>query len=802
MSEQEILDILGFCPKDSKGNSLVMFTTNIMEHNGMIFNVHNFKVCVCDKDGIVVKDKRQAYFLTDDQTYQTHPEIHKLIPRGLSVLRIVDKKTNHVVMRKITQGFFKFSALSSIDEDDEVNCDFMDKTEIKNCDQVLVTEKANGKLFLLSAFELNGENYFVGGSKNNHVVVPVDNAESYKGLNEHFSLVRDMFSVWLNVFFSLQSEQQAGILNKLKNNTFSGEFEDGKHMIPVDQKQIRWFGMMENAETEFVNTDIIKCLEWFTSQNLLTISYVLKPGPDFWENYNDGRLQRNSEGYVRHFLKDNNSIGIEKFKTYWYIVIRMLRQIILRTHSSIQAKEQVHLTLIKRNQLLQFNRAQFNFAKGFCGEFVDWFYNNGFDRKEVGHDETCSGMGNVWKRFITETGTNDDFNNIPVSAEAECVMKDKLLVIVQGVPGLGKNSIGEKVASMNPKWKSIDQDSFKGKKSGEMCFRAFKKLLTTDGVDVILLLRNNSNMSQYGKYALFAKENQWKTLALYPNEILTRQTDLILVCMNTVLGRVNHVFDKLERNLRVKLVLAFYSQFEKPSPGDLIDFVDEILWLNSSELPPTINREYLWNWYKSMKATRDVFSSSDKNFDELKDQLQLDEFSHPDFRLGKSVVEQAFTEKIIHYLTAPVESKVMIPEPNFVSIKLDDNTKQILTQLIIDMGGCDTEGKTKYLDHLTLMHSLDKRNDEKLWEKVKNLSGESIVVTVNKIYIGEGIVLGADLMYKGNDASNFIYSKVPHITSFLPKSMKPYQSINFIKENKYERIVDVEYEFEGVVYLN
>ena len=802
MSEQEIFDILGFCPKDSQNNSLVSFTTNIFEYDGMIFNIYNFKVCVCDKDGIVVKDKRQAYFLTDDQTYQTHPEIHKLIPRGLSVLKIINKETNNVVLVKITQGFFKFSALSSIDEDDEVNCDFMDKTEIKNCDQVLITEKANGKLFLLSSFEVNNKKYFVGGSKNNHVVIPVDNKETYKCLDEHFSLVRDMFSVWSEAFYQLSPTKQTFILTKLQQNTFSGEFEDGKHMIPVDHKQIRWFGMMENTETEFINTDIVKCLEWFTENNLSTIQYSLKPCEEFWENYNDGRLQINSEGSVRHFLKDNNSVGIEKFKTYWYIVIRMLRQIIMRCKSISQCKEQVHLTLIKRNQLLQFNRIQFNFAKGLCGAFIDWFYSKGFENKEVGHDEMCMGMGNAWKQFITETGTNDDFNNIPVNEEEQFMMKDKLLVIVQGVPGLGKNSIGEEVAKKNTKWTSIDQDSFKGKKSGEMCFKHFKKILTGNEFDVILLLRNNSNMSHYGKYALFAKENLWKTVALYPNEIITRPTELILICMATVINRMNHVFDKLDNSLRVKLVLAFYSQFNKPVQNDIIDFVDDTKWLNANTLPSEINQDYLWEWYKNIKASRDAFSTKDKNFKELADNLLVDTLDHVQYRLPKQEIEADFIQKINKYLVMNIDTKVLIPEPTFVSVKIDNETKQILSQLIMNNEECDITDKTQFIDHLTLMHSLDKRNDEKLWEIVKNLSGESVIVTVNKLYIGTGIVFGADLMYKGNKANNLIYTKVPHITSYLPKGMKPYQSVNFIKEEKYEKIINVNYEFEGVIYLN
>ena len=209
-----------------------------------------------------------------------------------------------------------------------------------------------------------------------------------------------------------------------------------------------------------------------------------------------------------------------------------------------------------------------------CIAFIDWFYDKNLDRKDVGIDETCSGMGNVWQQFITETGTNDNFGNIVVSEDECSVSKDKLLVIIQGIPGLGKNTIGEKVASGNKNWISIDQDSFKGKKAGELCLKFFKDALKKDKYDVVLLLRNNSNMSHYGKYALFAKEMYWKTLVLYPTEIISKPNDLILVCMDTVVHRLKHVFDKLDKNKRMALVIAFYSQFEKAVANDLVDFVD------------------------------------------------------------------------------------------------------------------------------------------------------------------------------------------------------------------------------------
>ena len=800
MSEHEIVDILGFCPKDSDGNPLIMFSTNNFEGTDFNFSVYNFKVRVCDKNGLVVQNKKQAHYLTDDQTYQTHPEIHKLIPRGLSVLYVKDKKDNSLVFKKTTQGFFKFSALSSIDEDDEVNCDFMDKTEIKNCDQVLITEKANGKLFLLSSFKINDKYYFVGGSKNNHVIVPV-NELGYEQLDTYYSLVRDMFSVWLKEFYGLSLQSRNEILAKLETNTFSGEFEDGKHLVPVEKKQIRWFGMMPNITTEFVNTDILKCLNWFSSKGLLTIQYSMKTNEEFWQNYSDGRTQRNSEGSVRHFLKNGNSIGIEKFKTYWYIVIRMLRQIMMRCKTVTQSKEQVHLTLIKRNQLLQFNRIQFNFAKKLCELFIDWFESKGLDRKEVGIDETCMGMGNAWKQFILETGTNDDFGNMSLEeASEQYISKNKLLVIVQGIPGLGKNSIGEAVASLNPKWVSIDQDSFKGKKAGELCFKRFKSLITSDAYDVVLLLRNNSNMSHYGKYALFAKEQHWKTVALYPKEIISNPAKLIATCMNTVVHRTSHVFDKLDNATRIKLVLVFYSQFEMPVQNDLIDFVDDIQWLNNTDIDNSVNKEYLWEWFNTIKSVRDGFSSPNKDYLELQQNLLVDSLNHLQYRLDKQTIIEEFVFKINKHISADIDLKVFTTEPNFVSIKIDPETKQYLSELI--ESHCNTNGKSKYLDHLTLMHASDKHKDNNLWDKVKNLCGESIMVTVNKLYYGDGIVLGADLLYKGNAFNHMVYSQVPHITSFLPKTMKPYQSINFIKDSQYTNSIDVDYEFEGVVYLN
>jgi len=204
-----------------------------------------------------------------------------------------------------------------------------------------------------------------------------------------------------------------------------------------------------------------------------------------------------------------------------------------------------------------------------CALFTEWFIFKNYEPEVVGIDATSLGMGTVYQYFyeecldeikITESEPVVDLEKIDCNQQ-------KLVVLWQGMPGLGKNYIGERVSDMLcrngiiSQW--MDQDSFvkdHGNKAGAVALKHFSDLLGDPFNEVVMVLRNNADESQYRKYINTAKEFDWQIMMLYPSEIVdtTDRARLVATCMSAVINRTDHpTFDTITKAKRAMLVTAF-----------------------------------------------------------------------------------------------------------------------------------------------------------------------------------------------------------------------------------------------------
>ena len=135
-----------------------------------------------------------------------------------------------------------------------------------------------------------------------------------------------------------------------------------------------------------------------------------------------------------------------------------------------------------------------------------------------------------------------------------------IVIFFQGIPGLGKNTVGNYILTNYPEyqWFLIDQDAFNG--NTKKCQQAFNELIKKNSN--ILLVRNNACEEQYIAYLAYLKDVKYRIIFIYPNEAFNDQKkNLLPICKNAVKNRPEHLLNKLPVEKRVKILYIFISKF-------------------------------------------------------------------------------------------------------------------------------------------------------------------------------------------------------------------------------------------------
>jgi len=593
----QIISKIHTCPCDRMGNPLVVLKVSTQERYGA--TIYTPIILSVGRDGLVPKSMKRAMHGIDDETFRHYPEAVE-IPRGTSIVEFPGLSETVIV-----NSMLKFSGRMNIDEDTNTAIDLLNHKLIDRADGVLLTEKSNGKTFVIRTFQVGDVWYFLGGSKTVHRVYRLDD-----NINDVFGskdqLVRGMFLSFFEQWNSLDDLSRETLLHKMTRGCLCGEYEDGKHFIPVQHESIRWFCMTpiwsHTTRLEYVRP--YEQLEALRSLGLKTVNYRLVSPNEI--NRDSLRLGRWCEGYVIHWLIGNKSVGVEKFKTWWYIILRVIRQIIInQVHSSGKANwsDVILRTLLKRNEsfmhlpmgyLMKWHRLGVRFC-----EWLSEHPNLSFSH--VGVNSNNLGMGSVWKMFLNETGENDNFaDGLPTEVASDHdtlnepgTLDDpperRVLVIFQGIPGLGKTTIAHATCGSSHDRIVLEQDQFTGRNAGKDCLRECDRLMGDETVKAILLSRNNSNLGQVSSYIDLAEDHNWQTLVITPSEMIesehTRQL-LKKTCTTSILNRTGHKFDGMSDSRRKMILGKFFNDFEEADDTWNCTKVYRLSWFKNSDGSP------------------------------------------------------------------------------------------------------------------------------------------------------------------------------------------------------------------------
>ena len=486
-------------------------------------------------NGVVVYTYKLKDKLDDDKEYEKSKILIDILPRACSIIFINGK------FQTILEGNKKFSGKTPIDEDPEDDYSKLRDTEIYDHSEIIkwakdsvleiiYTEKENGKNCVCTQFiSDDGEKFIVAGSKNVHIPINIKtllDKEKFSEFKTKYKLGELSLGIFEDIIKNISTH-----LNCFSNNEFAikrfsivGEYCDGQHFCDGDNK-IKWFSISKRGVCENpINS--LKSLqkEGYNIVNYKTVFDSLQEGNnvEYLEKVFDIGRTDNGEGGVLYCRnKITNRVILVKNKAIGYIFKRIARQCILRGYRYIEDISRRVCETKDYHRLSTISAAKFT---KLLFDFGFWMMNKCYPCKIIGHTSIQSVKGQLdngfnirWKEFLKETNNDEiklSFDDIGEFNEKEYYkilgniyhIRDKLnspiVCMIQGLQGSGKSTLGNAICEnlkLEKNVKYYEQDEYWG--CTLSCQGAlYHDIRNSNGSEVIILTRCNTNAKQYEKY--------------------------------------------------------------------------------------------------------------------------------------------------------------------------------------------------------------------------------------------------------------------------------------------------------------
>jgi hypothetical protein len=359
----------------------------------------------------------------DDPIYLSFPILQQLLPRALSVTFVLNSKTN--VINELwlcgNRKFFSDDGRNGNEEDEDTSDTLAGMLEKHPDASVFSTVKLNGKQFIFSFYKLeDGTIILIFGSKNLHFPIIFDPEKQKEMIAEmervqqdkNLSLQIQMFKVFLEKFNSLDKPENL-IEFCCQGNSFICEYLDSKHFVvqPDGRLSFEVFACVENR-LGFKQMNGKEALETAQTLGLATMIFHEIKSEDFLPFLASVRFCPKTEGQVSYFISEDGLATAFKIKSFVYAWKRILREI-LKKQNELHDKQTCNKIMKEfgdkiKNTFVVEEYKSFYF-KLFVA-FVEWIYEKGtIPSVEFGWTEEARGFGQIWKEFIEETNTCDDF---------------------------------------------------------------------------------------------------------------------------------------------------------------------------------------------------------------------------------------------------------------------------------------------------------------------------------------------------------------------------------------------------------
>ena len=692
----------------------------------------------------------------DDKCYFNNPELIKLLPRSMTIIK-------HDKDIFILKGMCKFSGYSILDEDKSSYQIYdhkktLDWMENKQC-KIISIKKANGKLAILKIIIYNNIKYIIFGSKNNHHITTLDNLEMYVK-NKTNELVK---TIGIDIINNI--DNIINLFNNLEDDySLIGELEDGKHFTYGDNT-IAWFGLFKDG----ISKDPIDTINLLKKYDLKTLEYNI-----IFDNYKSYdlnnillnlRCHRDIEGYVLYIKNTlTDEIQMCKLKTTMYIFKRFFRQIWL--HKPLSLEESFKNRVIDAQTYHLLNTETSIYLTRVFFDFALWLLNNRYPTQKLNFMGEDTGFYTYWDKFSKEYDISDldvtnfgEFNMIDYKFSKKIILfntdinKISTVIFLQHIQGIGKTKIADNLND----FVKIEQDDYN--KCTELCtFDILKNLL--DGKNIIIS-RCNINQKQYHKYLELCKKFTNKIIFISSND-----TDTYFY-----------------------LGLGLAGIYNRSSKNDIINLgKDEF---NFKDVIPIIISN--WTNFKYHKNTIKLNSFEYNDDINTKIKNLINNYSELSIFIKENYISLIKLKKDNNILVDEIKNNIIEKNyickdlKNIVYIGLVFSNDDKLKLIDIIKKYCNLNNQKIYCDHVTLFH----KNDNEL-KYIKEYQYYKIKIT--SLIIDKST---NSSLFKIEDFDNF---KNLHITASVNLNNKPSYSKKILnKNNDCIEKIDLSFELNTVL---
>ena len=375
----------------------------------------------------------------------------------------------------------------------------------------------------------------------------------------------------------------------------------------------------------------------------------------------------------------------------------------------------------------------------------------------------------------------------PQETDEEKRLKNKIVVLIKGIPGCGKTTAVQRICEGQSDRVSIELDPYKakhGKKGGKarkVFIEDFTKLLDNEEIKVVFVSLNNSNPTHYQDCVNIANEKMWKVMAVNIADFETDQkADFVNSAANGVLNRKEHLTvantTDADKKKAYDILLDFAVMYEPAIQGkDGVHIVESLQWTKTEHQ----TSEFYLNY--------EEYTQSDVvGFDARRpiEDLIVDIIGMIDKHIDIPMTTDRFT---------PIEvNRKPNPEDMYIKLKLSDEQQRQLMTSIPELENISAE-LLRNFKHVTLMHKNSSKKDRNLWLRLQFLKGTKLtIVPYTYVYKENTIVVKVNIEDEhGNNVNDMVFSGVPHITGVLPSGVKPFQSKTIAEEATEDEIKQI-----------
>ncbi|KAK8407039.1 hypothetical protein O3P69_007530 [Scylla paramamosain] len=307
----------------------------------------------------VIHDIKVSGHHADDKIYSNNSDIRQKIPRGTTLLDLKKGSGEETIQDVLIYANRKFTGDIG-DEDDiqQPESNEWKKYFLKDQEkakQVVCMKKINGEAAHFSAREIDGKFYIITGSKNVHMIIKEkEDIDKYTG--DRFTVAKVVARCVWDTLHALEEKHFMFLLKFLDLTKCTAICEllqpENQHIMNLSNLErplLYVIGFTPPAGDESWRSLIAlpphHTLDLLSGLGLTVPGYTVIPVEDvqrYREEIRNGKHGYHEEGEVLYFLsEDEETIGLVKAKTVWYIMLRALREkVVYSFHTSRRRQQQ------------------------------------------------------------------------------------------------------------------------------------------------------------------------------------------------------------------------------------------------------------------------------------------------------------------------------------------------------------------------------------------------------------------------------------------------------------------------------